>query len=727
MKNDGNRQDSSKSTKQVGTRRKKKSAGKRWFALILVVLILGALGWAATKYVKPTTSATDQGGTFAARRGDLIVTVTEGGSIRPHKSIQYKCQVESRGAEVTILNIVPAGTYVTQEDVDNDMVLVKLDSSALEDQLIQEEMELSGDEQNAKAAKESYDIQVIQNESSIAQGKLDVRFALMDLQKYLGADLAAQLVRDVNEAASLPEHVAPLLTRVKNDPNILEGSEAGRLLKERKDQIVSNSASLKTAEVTLAGTEKLYDANYVSMLELERDRLDVIRSRFSEENSNVDLDLFLRYDLPRSIEQYLSDYIESGRELERIYARCRSQLAQEDASLKNAQQRYQRQFERVEELKQQIEYCTMRAKAPGLVIYGSGDSGDTFRAMRGRGGGGGIIAEGEVVYEGQTIISMPDTAAMIAEISVHETEVDKVRAGQPAEIVMDAFPDRILQGEVREVAPLPDQQRGFLNPDLKVYKTLVVINGTHDFLKTRMSCKVQILVRELRDVVYVPIQVVANRGGRKVCYVSTDSGPEVREVRTGAFNDTFVQITEGLEEGEAVLMNPPLWTEGATMDGQPTRERFGGRRALEEDEGQTTTPGDEAGPQGGQPGDAPGGPGRRGGQRDGVSGNRGPMGMADREMTDEDIDRAIAMLKQMDPAKAKEYEELRKTDVEALKKKMREDMQKMMTRMRQGGGFPGAPGGGRPGQRGGTRPGRGGPGAGQGAGGGQQSEGRNGQ
>jgi len=728
MKNDGHRQDSSKSTKQVGTRRKKKSAGKRWFALILVVLILGALGWAATKYVKPDASVADQGGTFAARRGDLIVTVTEGGSIRAHKSIQYKCQVERRGAEVTILDIVPAGTYVTQEDVDNNMVLVKLDSSALEDQLIQEEMELSGDEQNSKAAKESYDIQVIQNESSIAQGKLEVRFALMDLQKYLGADLAAQLVRDVNEAASLPEHVAPLLARIKNDPNILEGSEAGRLLKERKDQIVSNSASLKTAEVTLAGTEKLYDANYVSMLELERDRLDVIRSRFSEENSNVDLDLFLSYDLPRSIEQYLSDYIESGRELERIYARCRSQLAQEDASLKNAQQRYQRQFERVEELKQQIDYCTIRAKAPGLVIYGSGDSGDAFRAMRGRGGGGGIIAEGEVVYEGQTIISMPDTAAMIAEISVHETEVDKVRAGQPAEIVMDAFPDRVLQGEVREVAPLPDQQRGFLNPDLKVYKTLVAIDGTHEFLKTRMSCKVQILVRELRDVVYVPIQVVANRGGRKVCYVSTDSGPKVREVRTGAFNDTFVQITEGLEEGEAVLMNPPLWTEGSTMDGEPTRERFGGRRALEEDEGQTTTPGDETGPQGGQPGDAPAGPGRRGGQRGGVSGNRGPMGMADREMTDEDIDRAIAMLKRIDPAKAKEYEELRKTDIEALKKKMREDMQKAMQRFQQGGGFPGAPGGGRPGQRGGTRPGRGGPGAGQGAGGGgQQSEGRNGQ
>jgi hypothetical protein len=179
----------------------------------------------------------------------------------------------------------------------------------------------------------------------------------------------------------------------------------------------------------------------------------------------------------------------------------------------------------------------------------------------------GIIAEGEVVTEGQAIISMPDTAAMVAEISVHETEVDKVRPGQPATIVMDAFPDRILQGEVLEVAPLPDQQRGWLNPDLKVYETLVRINGTHDFLKSRMSCKVKILVRQLDDILIVPIQVVSNRKGRKVCYVMTSQGPQEREVQTGEFNDTFVQIVNGLDEGDDVLLNPPHITEtSATAD-----------------------------------------------------------------------------------------------------------------------------------------------------------------
>jgi hypothetical protein len=113
-------------------------------------------------------------------------------------------------------------------------------------------------------------------------------------------------------------------------------------------------------------------------------------------------------------------------------------------------------------------------------------------------------------------------------------------------------------------APLPDEQRGFMNPDLKVYKTLVSIDGSHDFLKTRMSCKVEVFIRQLQDVILVPIQVVANRRGKKVLYVIEAQGDtQEREVKTGAFNATFVQIVEGLSEGEEVLLNPPLFTESA--------------------------------------------------------------------------------------------------------------------------------------------------------------------
>ncbi len=687
-----------KFTKPENKLQKRTKKGKNWLWMVILFIAVGVTVTVLLAATRSTETIDSSSGTVPVKRENLIVTVTEGGSIRAHKSIQYKCQVQRRRdvSEVSILQIVPAGTYVTQQDVDNGMVLIQLDSSALEDRLVQERMELSSDQESTTSAKEAYDIQQIDNESDIANRELNVRFALLDLQKYMGAELAERLTHDINETSNLTGRIIPLIEEIKNDPNLLAGSSAGQDLKRLNDDIVLAEGNLATAKATLIGTEKLHDANYVSDLDLQRDRLTVQNRQFQYEDAKVALDLFMKYDFPKTAEDLLSSYVESNRQLARTYAQCRSRLAQAQVRLSSAQQRLKEQEEQVRDLSQQIAYCTIKAKAPGLVVYGTGDSDDMFRAMRGRGGGGmssGIIAEGEVVTEGQVIISMPDTAAMVAEISVHETEVDKVRPGQPATIVMDAFPDRVLQGEVIEVAPLPDQQRGWMNPDLKVYKTLVRINGTYDFLKSRMSCKVQILVNSLRDVLVVPIQVVSNRVGKKICYVMTSSGPREREVRTGIFNDTFAQIVEGLQEGEEILLNPPQVYSELTAQ---TAEAFEGRElppADESSQGQGDTEGSERrrGSRGMRSMDA------TGGQESG----RGPTGMGGQfELNDEMIDRILTGMKQSNPEKAAELEQLRKSDPEKFKAELQTTMDSMRSMMRgrnrqggsrnrEGGGFGG--------------------------------------
>ncbi len=700
MKNykDTHNQNASENQRQRTGRRIK----RRWMILLFIAVAVLVTGLVAAAIKRDAGIDTSSGGTFTARLDNLTIIVTEGGSIRAHKSIEYKCKVQ-RGREsgdLTILTVVPAGYYVTQEDVDINMVLVQLDASALEERVIQEEMELSSDQESVTSATESRDIQIIQNESDIADGQLRVRFALLDLQKYLGAEIAEKLVKDVNEVSNLTEHIVPFLEEVKTDPNLLDGSAAGEELKRLQDDIVMAEGNLRNAEDTLTGTRVLHDANYVSDLDLQRDELLVQNRRFSEESSEVSLALFRQYDFPKNAEQYLSDYVETGRQLQRVYAQCRSRLAQAQVRLSGSQEQLYWQEKRVKDIKQNIEYCTIKARAPGLVVYGTGGTADMFRSMRYRGGGSsGVIAEGESVSEGQTIISMPDTATMIAEIGVHETEVDKVQVGQPATIVMDAFPDSVLEGEVTEVAPLPDQQRGFMNPDLKVYKTLVRIDGTHDFLRSRMSCKVQILVRQLEDTVIVPIQVVSNRVGKKVVYVITSQGHQEREVRTGLFNDTFVEIIEGLEEGEEIMLNPPLFSElgsSASFQQQPIPQRRErpdandtetqgqpdgqprGRRAGRSGDGQGTRRGrpSEGGekPQGGEPSQDMRPP--EGGER--------PQGRQ-LELTDEMINRIMSGMAQFDPEKAKELGQLRKSDPEKFKAELMKSMQSMRNRMRQDG------------------------------------------
>ena len=146
----------------------------------------------------------------------------------------------------------------------------------------------------------------------------------------------------------LTAYVTPIIAQAKADPNILAGSGAAQMLKSLEDNIVVAQGSLKNARATLVGTEQL-----------------------------------------------LSVYIEAGRELQRTYAQCRSELAQKQATLTNAELTYQHQDQRVKEFMEQIDFCTIRAKAPGLVIYGEEGSADALRGMRGK----GIIAEGENVWE----------------------------------------------------------------------------------------------------------------------------------------------------------------------------------------------------------------------------------------------------------------------------------------------------------------------------------------
>lgn len=538
----------------------KPRARRHWGGLLILigVVVIGAL---AVVVFKSTHAGPTHLATFAARRGDLTITVTEAGSIRARNSIQYACEVERRGGELMILSIVPAGTYVTQADVDVGKVLVQLDTSALKEQLVRTKLDLATEQEGLTSAKEAYEIQILQNESDVSDGQLKLRFAMRALEKYLGTELAAPLTADVNTISDLDEHMAPFLERVQSEPNILDGSGAGQELERLNDAIVLSQGDLSNAQDTLTGTRRLHDANYVSDLDLERDRLSVTSKEFALKDATLTRNLYLRYDFPQNVEQFLSNYIEAWRQLQRIHGQCRSRMAYVQGRLSDAHEQVAEEEQTLAWRERLIEKCTIRAKGPGLVIYGTGGVGDTYATMRSSrsSAGSGIIAPGESVYQGQVLISIPDMVSMIAEINVHETEVDKVQPGQMARIVMEAFPDQALQGRVVEVAPLPDEQQSFLNPDLKVYKTLVSIDGTHDYLRARMSCKVVIYVQQFKDVVLVPIQVVSNRQAGKVVYVLNARGDaETRAVTIGAFDDTFVQITSGLEPGEEVLLNPPL-------------------------------------------------------------------------------------------------------------------------------------------------------------------------
>jgi len=108
-------------------------------------------------------------------------------------------------------------------------------------------------------------------------------------------------------------------------------------------------------------------------------------------------------------------------------------------------------------------------------------------------------------------------------------------------------------GEVTKVSVLPSSQNRWLNPELKVYDVTIAIKAVYEWLKPGMTAEVRIHIDNLKDVLFVPIQAVSNRGDDRVCYLSNR---DHKKVETGQFNDMHIEILNGLEEGETIMLYP---------------------------------------------------------------------------------------------------------------------------------------------------------------------------
>jgi HlyD family secretion protein len=557
---------------------KKKNARALLLILIAPVVIAGVLGF--KKLRLSSSNPYSEVELYTVKRGDLTISVIESGSIKSIKQVTIESSVEYR---TSIVNIVPEGTTITQEDVNNGKILIEMDSSQLREQEPQMEIDVANAEASFTEAKENYDIQIKQNESDINAAKMKVKFALMDLQKYMG-ELASQEIIDQLEKDPSYCIDTDVILREIEDSNTL--CEASQKMLDMTSSITLAQEDLEKAKYNLAGKQKLYDSNYASENELNESKLTVKRQELGIEKIQISFDLFKKFEFPKQVEQFLSNYKEAELGFERAESSARSKLSQAQVRLSSSESSLKTRKERLKKIKEQIESCQIKAPCPGQVVYYS--SLQNYVMYQ--------IEQGAEVPRGYPLIVIPDTSKMKVEIQVPETWINKIQIDQPAQITTTAFPEKILTGKVLKKSPLADSQSSYLQAGVKVYTTDVSIDGQNDFLRTGMTAKVEIIMDKLKDVLYVPIQAVVAEEGNKtrVCYVMTESGLEKRTVEIGLFNDNFVEIKDGLSEGEKVLFAPPRWSE--TESTEPEDESESSETQEEVEEVEQITPADQPKP-----------------------------------------------------------------------------------------------------------------------------------
>jgi RND family efflux transporter MFP subunit len=582
--------------------------GWRWKGLLVGVVVLGAAA-----LFRGNTEGADNGVTAIAKLGSLPVTVLEQGSIEAIESQNIKSEVK---AQTKIMSIVEEGYLVTAEDVEQGKVLVELNDSELRDKLMQQEIAVQNAYAEYTDAREQYEIQVKQNESDIKAAELESKFKRMDFEKYLGSELARQLITELGlgelegesqvelaelyasiraqaEAlgASLPEDTdaaageeatqqAPAaappksnngngngnsmieltlqstaLARPKVDfaeyatPGKLKDGDAQQKLRQLEDDLLIAKNELTQAQTQVEGTRRLAEKGFVTQSELDKDETSLERSDIKVQSSETARQLFIRYEFPKEAEKLLSEYEESLRKLVRAKKQAISKLSQAETKMLTQRVQLDLQVQQRDELQEQIDKCHIAAQRVGLVVYGSQNRNPWDNAP--------TIEVGAEVWEGFEILTIPDMSEMSAKVNIHESDIKKINNGQQVRVRLEAFPDRELSGQVTKVAVLPDSGNRWMR-DEKLYPVTVHIEGMHDWLKPGMTAEVEIIIEELKDVLSVPLQAVFGEGDSRVCYVVDGLGkPQRRPVTTGQFNESFIQITEGLAVGDEVLLRAP--------------------------------------------------------------------------------------------------------------------------------------------------------------------------
>lgn len=537
-------------------------APRRLLPRLAVVVALVIVAVTAVAYMRSVGTGSSSVATFTAFRGPMEVTVLEGGSVEARDALQIQCEVQG---QTKILSLIEEGYQITPEDVDNGLILIELDSKDLVDRQLSQELEYQNSLASLTDALEQYDIQRNQNESDIQAAELESHFARMDLEKYLGESLAASILTELNLNRDDAENNEPRRGLGTIDftqyahPDRLGDGEARQRLRRLEDELALAVEEVGLAETKLDGAKRLFDREFVTRTQLDNDQMAFNRTVIAQQSAETSRDLFIKYEFPKEAQKRLADYEESLRKLERVRKLAHSRIAQSEAKKNSAEARHSLQERRRQELAEQIEKCIIRAPRPGLVVYGSGER-NVYR--------GENIEEGATVRERQVLLTIPDTSEMAVRVQVHESFIQKVRPGQPARIRTDAHPEQQLTGSVHRIAVLPDSQHRWLNPDLKVYSTSIHIDGNHDWLKPGMSAEVEIITETLQSALQVPVHAVHVVNGSPVCYVAGAQGVERRPVSTGEFNIAFIEIRDGLEVGESVLLRAP----DGVRDGIPEGE-----------------------------------------------------------------------------------------------------------------------------------------------------------
>lgn len=475
-----------------------------WMVLVLIlVAVVTIAAFGLREGIFTDNRNNSQVDTYDVKVMSFDQVIPASGELEALNKVEVRNKVESR---TTIKWIIDEGDKVSAGDE-----LVILVSDEIENRIEADELKVLQVENEVEAAEQSLLLQISDNKSKEENARIKLEMAELEMEKWLNGDVVSKR-RDLELA-----------------------SEKAKRNHERYKDEFEQSKELKDQGFI---SESQYKQDEINFLEAEAELLKV----------KLDADIYDKYTYVKDMNTRKNDIEQAKAEYDRTIDQNKMQEKSKRTALETTKTRLEQMKESLDRTKEQLEACVVTAPIDGLVVYGTTGGGRWWRSED-------SLQIGRDLYPNQLLATIPDTTTMIANVKVHETQSSQIQPEMPVSIKIDAMPELHLTGVVKSIGVMAEQSFG---TQVREYTVKILIDGENNWdLKPSMRCKADIMLGTVEQVLAVPLQAVFIEEGKHNVWLQKGRKYSKHSVKIGRSSETSIEILEGLEEVDTVLLRQP--------------------------------------------------------------------------------------------------------------------------------------------------------------------------
>lgn len=248
------------------------------------------------------------------------------------------------------------------------------------------------------------------------------------------------------------------------------------------------------------------------------------------------------------------DYVSAGTVLARLDDReLKAQIASAEAAFEVAKANFERaarlrerqvitaaEYDRdraalaaaeaqLEQLRTRLDYTTVRAPISGLVTEKR-------------------VERGDIIGSQTRLFTLADVDTMVVRVQISELDVVHLSPGDPASVLLDAFPGQTIPGRIRRIFPSAD-------PTTRLVPVEVALQlDGQPAARAGFLARVELALGTRENVLLVPASAIVGESGSSAVFVVEDGTAQRRTVRTGLDTEGRVEILTGISRGDPVVV-----------------------------------------------------------------------------------------------------------------------------------------------------------------------------